>query len=465
METEHTKKPKVLQRILRYVRENPDHLVLAFILLLFLFSSAYGILHIDGTIVPDQGAHANMIELYRSSWSFPSESVKTAKRGTFVTGNPFLYYWLTARLKSFVLFLAPNISDIHQRFFLVMSGVLCSLGNLIFVYKLACELIKNCWLRLLPVFMLANSIMFYGLGLSFTYDNMLNFLCILAIYELVCIYKEKDFSRHSLLLLIAACLGVLTKKTAMPLALILFVLWLVWIIWKKPSISLPQVFKKHTILLAFSACLALFTIGFYGRNLVKYHKVIPSCYDLFNADFCDQTGFTKRRITEGLAVKLTIPEAIKSGYPDPLRYFFSPWLKLMLTQTIGFFGHKLYDNPLLLYYQVFWVLIFVLAVIQIHRPTPAELATILITVGYALAILANNYNSQLIYGFKGYGVQGRYLFPIFGALYCLAVMQIERIKFDKMRPVLGGLTALLFALGGPVQLFYYRTTLLAGWFL
>ena len=436
----------------------------AFILLLFLFllGTSLTAVNLQGGIIPDEGAHSMLIGEFEKTPGIPPETEATIKRGVFIEGNPFLYYWLAARLRNLLTFIVPSVPATAliylDRFFNVFSSV----ANLVVVWLIARKVIKNVWLQLLPPFLLANTLMFFFLSSGSNYDNLINLLSSLSILFAVRLVKREDFWRNSFWLFLVLALAGLTKKTALPLIGILMIVWLVILIYTKPKWHIPQGRKLTLFVLALAAI--GMNVFMYGRNLLVYKTLIPGCYQLATETQCLTSGFIVREMTYALEEKMTIPEAVAEGHPDPVSYYFGYWSRVMVARNVGVHGHKRYINPLSSIVR-FTLLGFVLAGLGFVRKPPKELLLLAaIAAAYTLTLFIYNYDMQLYYAFKGFAIQGRYIFPVISCFLILIAYLLETLRPKVLRIATISYVVILSIMTGPLQILYYYQSFFKGWF-
>ncbi len=441
--------------------------VLACILLAFAIASVYVALNLADGIIPDELAHFIFSKVYATTWGIPPDSPETYELGWYIAHNPFLYHWINGRVINLITLLNPAANDWGLLVVLRLTSVLYSLGTLYFSYLLAKELIRKPWWPLLPVFLLANTLMFAFLSGGVNYDNLVNLLCMAGLYFLVRVFNGKDYFTNSLAWLICICIGCLTKYTVLPLALFSFIAWLVYTLRQRKSIfPLTKLSKGQIALLIVLIILIGGNLALYGYNLVVYHAVLPSCADLLQPEQCALSPFHIRWEKYGLSHRMTLIESIQAGHPDPVTYFVEFWIKDMLTKTYGILGHKTYyPAHIITFYRLFYVGMLLLAARYWRRPPYAIWSAVFIILGYSLVVFVTNYNSELTYGFKHFALQGRYLFPIIGLVYGLVGYTQSQVKNRTLRIVVLALTLVLFFVGGPIKFITRYEAVFSTWFL
>jgi len=442
--------------------------LLVCILLAFAIASLYIALNLAEGIIPDEKAHFIFSKVYATTWGIPPDSPETYSQGWYIAHNPFLYHWINGRVINLIMLFNPLASDWQLLVGLRLTSVLYSLGTLYFCYLLAKELIRKPWWPLLPVFLLANTLMFTFLSGGVNYDNLVNLLCMAGLYSLMRAFNGKDFTTNSLAWLVCVCIGCLAKYTVLPLALFSFIAWLVYTIRQRKTTIFPlsKLTKGQIALLCVLILLVVGNLAIYGYNLVVYRAILPSCSDILQPAQCNLSPYHMRWEKYSLGQKMTLTESIQAGYPDPLTYFVEVWVKNMLTKTYGILGHKTYyPSHIITFYRLFYLGMLLLAARYWRRPPYAIWSAVFIILGYALVVFITNYNSELSYGFKHFALQGRYLFPIIGLVYGLVGYTQSLIKNRTLRIVVLALTLILFFVGGPIKFITRYEGVFSSWFL
>lgn len=445
----------------KLIKRGPQ-LAFSLLILFFLVGTTLVALNLQGGIIPDEWAHTILIEGYEKQIGVPPENEVTIKRGVFFEGNPFLYYWLAARLRNLTRLIIPRASVHLVNLVARLFSVVCSTATLVFTWLTSKELIKDKWLQLLPPFFLANLLMFFFLSAGISYDNLLNLLFAIAIFMVMCLTKQKEFWTNSMWLALVLALAGLTKKTALPLILIIFFLWVYLFIRFKPGRI--QLNPKRTALLLCALIAIGVNVLMYGRNLILYRKIVPGCYELATSTQCQTSGFVVRKMEYGLEKKMTIAEAVEAGYPNPIEYYFGYWSKIMINRNVGISGHKIYSNPLKTYFPYILVLIAALGTIYLKNLSLSMKALFAIAFGYLLSIFIFNYDMQLLYVFEGFAIQGRYIYPVITAFLTIIAAIIESIKPKLLKGIVLSITLILSLISGPLHFLVFYQSFFHEWF-
>ncbi len=451
-------------------KENPkaknvsQHIVFLIIILLFLATNITFAFHLQREIVPDEHAHIRITEAFDTTLGIPEETEEILLGGNVIEGNPFLYYWILARFRNVVKLLFPSIKN--EALFLVSRffNSFLSAGTLLIIYILARKVIINPWIAILPSFIMANLQTFFMVSAGINYDNLNNLFCALAIFLIIKIVKDdqKTVWLNSFGLAIVLGLAGLTKKTSLPLIVIIFFIWLFYVIKKKP-VKIEWSFLS-TILLIIAIISLGANIYMYGRNLLVYKTIVPHCFSVAEKNFCVNSNYYVRWLQTGQSEKLKLSELKELGHPGPIKYYINHWMKVMISRNTGAFGHKTWYNPLNKSYEMALVLIAMLWLSQIKKPKKTMSCLLLIALVYTVVLYLYNYNEQLLYAFAGFGIQGRYLYPIIPAYLVIIARIIEGIKPKFMLYIISAAIVLLTILGGPIQFLYYYKDYFYTWF-
>ncbi len=455
--------------MLKFWLKNNSAVVLILLLVIFISYSIYLALNLETGYIPDEGYRYEVSMYFSQTWGIPDEVPITQSTGEEQHRNPFMGYWIFGRALNVISLVNPNASDRQSLVALRMVNSLFALGTAWVTYLISKEVIKNKWMQLLPVFMLTNTLMFVFLSGGVSYDNPANFFCTLGIYFFICVLKDKAFLTNSLAWMICIAFGALIKHTALPLAAALFVCWLVYVFVNKVRLSIDNTSNKP--LFYFLALLLIVVAGFnfylYGVNLIKYHSLKPNCYDTFSAEVCDESVFIVRHREIGLPEKLTVVEAFKQGFPDPIRFTFDIWIREMLKRIFGIMGGAGDYFPInITYFHIALYWIILLAFRHVRKPTYIIKALLLTFAFYCIVLIYTNYDSELAYGFYKYvALQGRYLFPVISIGFVLVTYVIEQVKnrFVQLSTVMA--LVVLFLYSGPIRFIWYHDSVFANWFV
>lgn len=159
------------------IKQSKAELFLLLVLLLvFLAYSVFIAIRLDTGISPDEPAHFIFSKHYSTTWGKPPDTLETYSQGWYIEQNPFLYYWTNGRIINLTQLINPSVTDATLLLILRLLSSLYSTGTLIFLYLLSKLIIHKAWWRLLPVFLLSNTLMFVLLSGGVNYDNLANLL-------------------------------------------------------------------------------------------------------------------------------------------------------------------------------------------------------------------------------------------------------------------------------------------------
>lgn len=448
-------------------QKKPIHqAIFLIILVLFIAFSVFIAIRLKPGIAPDEKGHFLFSNLFSETWGIPKDSEESIVTGWVIKGSPFVYYWINGRIINIIATLIPAINDFHLLIVLRLINVLYASLSLLILYQTSIELIKNPWLQLLPTFLLANTLMWVFLSGAVSYDNLANMLCFAAILFFVRAFKEVDFHKNALLWIIMIMISCQVKYTILPLAGLMTLVWTVTGKLKQQIVGLKNAWSGKIKPLFFFAGLLTFAIlMFYSNNLIRYQSFIPTCSDLLDSGTCMLDPMLARYQEMALPQKLTITESIEQGYPNPLEYIFYSWIPNMLYRIYGILGHLSYfpSHIIIIFYMLsLWYAMLGYKYLENHRDLVSGLIVILAV--YAFVLLAMNYHSELIYGFKQIAMQGRYLFPVIGIAYILMTIILEAINGQGTFWITVSWTVSLFVISGPIKFLTHSHTIFFDWY-
>lgn len=461
------KQERLFQKLGLFWQSHNKTIVLILILSVFSAYATFLAVNLQEGIVPDETYRYEVSKHFSKTWGVPDNYSATYTSGIDIKHNPYLGYWIFGKIINFYNLISPSATERQQLVFLRIVNVGFSLGATIFCYLLSKELIRNKWWQLLPVFMLTNTLMFVFLSGGISYDNTVNLVCFAAIYFLIRVLKGKSFVVNSLAWWICIFIASLIKYSILPLTLVMGVVWVIFLINHWTKIKIGSLNNTRVIIL-FCLFIGLFSLNLflYGRNLIKFQSLTPSCLDTFSSEICETSSYAIREQELALPEKLTLFQAIKQGNPEPIRYFFDEWIREMLKRIYGIMGHKNYFPLNVTYFHIalFWVLL--LGFRYLKKLDFDKLSLIVIFGFYTAVLVAMNYNTELAYGFNKYvALQGRYLFPVIGIGYVLVTYILTQTSNKILRwATLAGLIG-LFLYSGPIRFIWYYGSVFADWFI
>lgn len=407
-------------------------------------------------IAPDEMEHIKISEIFSRN-SFPiQDNAETYVHGV-LSRTPYLYYLIMG------LLLKINYYGLDEATILRLVNVIFSAGTLFFILKTSALITKSKLVQGLSIIVASNIAMFTFLSASISYDNLANLLATISIYYIVKLYK--DFSPGDLMILIITlCLGVLTKLTLLPLALIIGLITLVIIYKERARLKSEFVnfYRKSKIKAFLLSALMLVSIvmvlNLYFVNIYKYKAIIPSCIQVTTIENCSRNPTFTR--DEGLVQNKPNVEIL-----DPYHYL-DPWQELMLRRTVGIFGHQSLYKPerLLIAYEILLIVAFLSLARNINRNKKEILIILSIFIFYTLVLVYyQNYSSYKNIGLIHVALQGRYLFPVLSPLVILFSYFILKItKNNLLKVVLFIITSAVFILG---DYLYFKRNVPDTWYM
>jgi hypothetical protein len=439
--------------------------ILGSLLIAFTASAGYVALRLKPGIMPDEAYHLRVSQLYSATWGLPKDSQQSLDLGP-LRRSPSLFYWLNGRILNLLGSIAPGLRDLPQLTILRLLGVAYSALGVTFVFLFARELLGDGLGPLLVTFLLTATLMFVFLGGGHSYDNLANACCFAAIFFSTRVWAGKPFLENTLAWLLAALVGSLVKITVLPLAALTGALWLAYVWPRRRTLD----FRIRGDPLYIGACLLIVVLLLgnavaHGGNLLKYGTLIPQCVQLWSTDQCMEDPQFVRDSTLSLRTKLTLRDALSQGYPDPIQYGLDIWSVLILRSVYGILAHQNYFPTLSISIHRILILWTVMVTVWTwRRPSYALGAAYIVFLAYALLVFQDNYNTELAFGFKHVGIQGRYLFPVIGIYYTLMIHAFLKIPHNLARKLTLAGTVVLFLLGGPlVTLYRGLGTVFLGW--
>lgn len=442
---------------------------IVFIAMLFVFigSSAFFALKLKEGIIPDEPHHFLVPRFFSATWGIPADGPDTIPYGT-INHWPFLSYWINARILNLLDWAAPELGNRAVLIVFRLLGVIYSTITVIYSYLFAKEMIGNRWGQLFVVFLLTNTLMFTFLSGGNSYDNLMNLCSFAGIYYLTCVFKGKPFYKNSFMWLTSIMVGSLVKVTMLPLAAVTGSLWFLYTIKERKTIDFRTTWNPKAIG-ATLILTALFAINFsiYGINIIKYRTLLPSCIQFFTAKQCmAYPQFARDRDLE-LQKKLSLSDVVSEGYPDPVEYSLDYWIASMLKRIYGIMGHKAYFPDVSITVHRLLILLTVFITIRYwEKPSFATVGSYVIFISYVFILFLDNYNTELYFGFKNAGIQGRYVFPVIGVYYTMMVYFLLKIRSPIFRWMTFTAVFLLFLYGSPIVflLRFYSSTV-SSWFI
>jgi len=397
-------------------------------------------------ISPDSLYHLEVSREYSTTLGIPENTPNTYEWRD-ITRIPYLFFWLNGRL------LNLNSGFIDEVILLRMVNVLFSLGTVYVTYLLSKEILKGKWERLLPVFLLANTLMFVFLSSSINYDNLANLLSVLSIFYFVKFVKSKLDIKYLLWMVLFLCIGGLTKFTILPLAFILVVLCLIEIFKKRELIKEVKVNKYFLLILPILVLLFL-NFQVYGVNILTYGSLEPDCEQILTHEQCLQNGVYYRDKITFPSIEVggfqNIFEMIKNGDRiDPISYF-PKWIWNITGKVFGIMADSSLEISDIAksIYLFFLAIGLLIGITNFKKWNKVDRYLIVIVLFYlGVLFFLQNYNMYLKHNHFYLALQGRYIFPVITAMYILFIKSVFFVRNNVVRILLLISLILLFLFG------------------
>lgn len=439
---------------------------------LLLFSIAIGT-----NVPPDEVTHFGVSDIFSRVFFLPINSPETYQFG-LVTNIPWLYYWIMGKL------LTLNIFSIPDLLFLRLLNIPIAFATVYFAWRMLRLLTDDRLTQILLIVAMTNTMMFTFVSSFVSYDNLTNLLAVMAVYYLFAFFKNRsgDLLAASFLCQMAASL---TKISFLPLVLLLDILLLMREFKNLHllSVALPAWFKaagwrQWGLALGILFGLAL-NIQLYGGNYYHYGCLNPDISDVLPSEAAMQNRLAARdmifsQFREGrisgqeamdMAARISDPEDRKDTIFLMENYFalknnmirmYSPleyatlWVWYM---SGGIFSipanyHLLTEAPPLWPFAALGVLTGLGTLIRWRPSDAAWLPTCLMVIVtlYGLFLMwFVNYQKYLYLGEFSSGVQGRYFFPVLGAMYVVSSYYLLRLfRNGRLRLTVAAAACIIF---------------------
>jgi len=390
---------------------------------------------------PDQAAHNYYSQKYSETWGIPEENPNI--RYTFI-GQPYLYYWLNGAIYKVYNSLFPT-GKLRPVLMWRLMSVFYSTLTVFFTYKLTSKVTGNPYAGVLASFLLSNTLMFVFVSGGISNDNLMNLAATAALYHLVNIYKREDFIWQTALTGIWVIIGSLAKEQFLLLTLIIFLAWLFFVIRNCRKINLELKRKNIFIILIFIGYLVLF-LGLYGTNLLRYSRTTPACAQIKPVGSCRTYGY---RYDFYEPINLQWMWFVRDDLTNPIKYGITYWGFKMIESIWGILSETSFIPMLSVSLHsilILWALFY-----QFFCWQPKDMnATLLfvILLSYGVYVFLWNYKTEVEFNFQHYGVTGRYLLPILGALLTLITHSFMKIKSLLLKRITIALVVILYFAGG-----------------
>lgn len=431
---------------IRKIWEKRYKIIAVFSFFLFALQASFFALNIKEYLPPDERYHVILSQEYSDSLSKPLNSENTYIIGQ-IEDTPFLYHWISGRVLNVKDFLFKEVEDL---FVLRFFSVVVSLVNLFVTYRIIKLFTKDKLVQTLFIIMLCNTLMFVFLSGSANYDALTILFALLSIYWSIELLKKRSI-KNLLLLLIFLLLGMLTKISFPPFALIVLLFFFFNEIGhvKEYLVDIKELWKRKENRLLFLflslvfSLLAVITSHLYIGNFIKYKSMTPECRQVMDFEDCMKSAeysFHYNMAEEGLSTEERVS----------LYWYVPHWIYNMVETNYGILAHSklsLSYTRFLLYFVVM-VTSVILFVRNLKLKNKTHTFLCFLAISYSLVLLFFlNYPSYLSSGIMHSGIQGRYLFPVIVPIYALASWSLLSIKNRDVRLVIFLLVSMIFVLG------------------
>lgn len=257
--------------------------ILTIIVIILVLKSFFFNRIIDIAIPPDIDYHKAVSNIYRKNpyviffWQRKNVNIDCQDNTIYspaISTSPFLYHSLIGKIE----FLVEKISP--QNYYPITSWIQTWLGiiNIIVVYYLILLINNNKFAAYIGLIIIGFLPM-YSYQINYlSYDNLINLAGTLSIYYLIK-YTKSHNTTIAIYFWIWIFIGMLSKITFAPLALILFILYL-YEIKLRVIEEIKKIIKYHLtpnfcLNKIFFTCFLALNIIFFARNIFYYHQVYP----------------------------------------------------------------------------------------------------------------------------------------------------------------------------------------------
>jgi hypothetical protein len=314
-----------------------------------------------------------------------------------------------------------------------------------FAYKLGSKVTDNPYAGVLTAFFLANTLMFAFVSGGISYDNLMNLAGTASLFYLVNVLKGENFIRNTALTGIWVVIGSLAKEQFLLLALIIFLAWLYYVISKNKQIKLKLSRFDWALIVIFVVFLALF-VGLYGKNLLRYSKITPDCYQIKPLEEC---GSFEQRLDYYEPYNFRAKWFFRDNLPNFIEYAFSFWLYKMAQSIWGILSQNTFVPMFSVALHSLLALWGFICFIRYWK-LKDKMGTLLIyvVISYGIFILLMNYRSDVNFSFQHYAVSGRYFSPIYGAILTFLIYYFLKIRSLFLKRLTLALSIMLYFTGG-----------------
>ncbi len=412
-------KPQV-KAFLRFTDWSLPSWICATSILWFILKAIYLAFHVSPGAPPDEMYHLQVIDLFASSSHlFPfsgSSNPFAPPLAEFARfGNQTELTHLYHRIMGYCVYVLDlDTFEFSTIVFLRLLNLLVSLFTLFYFVKLVdlCRLGESA--RAFALVIHTNILKFTLLAAAVGYDPATNLCAYVAILALVRFLLEQ--SRPLLIQLIFfLSVGSIFKFLLVPLAAIMALIVLIILArrtqknYPLQSVKMSWGNKLYQVIIGTLAALSALALATtLGSLLIRYGTFMPPCTDIFTALEC----------TPVVPPPPVLHEAL---LPIPLYFFY--WLSHMVSSSLGIRSYIGIEPPFPLVILVSSIILISLAysLARVRRDNWIFRVLIALVIGFSLSVFfLNGYPSYKQFHHYGWGVNGRYLFPILGCLLILS---------------------------------------------
>jgi 4-amino-4-deoxy-L-arabinose transferase-like glycosyltransferase len=422
-----------------------------FLMVVLIYFLGFGFLMTQHGGQPDQFMHNYFSSRFTETWGIPEDD---PTHSYFTTDNEYLYYWINGTAaKIYDMLLSVGVPRIPNRLLWRLLSVLLSTGTIFYSYKLTTRVTGNPWGGVLASFFFANTLMFVFISGGVSYDNFMILSSVAAAYHLVSIIKRGDYIKHTALLGIWLSAGSLAKNQIALLAFILFLVW-AYISLRNRKLIVLSFSRGNLAMIAFLLFFSTLFLELYGGNLIQYRRPLPSCSQI-KPDSSVCTNFSYRR-EQRQEVSHEYLWENRNNVVGPFEYALNFWLFNKINGIWGIISHNTFVPKFTTSLHGILIIYALLCLARYwKRDDTAINALILIAIAYVGYVFVMNYSNELRYGFRHYAVQGRYLFPVFGAFLSLMTYSLLQIRPLILKRLTLSLAIILY-FGGGLGTFIFR---------
>jgi len=191
--------------------------------------------------------------------------------------------------------------------------------------------------------------------------------------------------------------------------------------------------------------LALF-LNLYGKNLLLYDRITPSCRQIKKSDICLTFDY-RFDYYEPLNFRRLL--FIRDDLPNPINYAITFWISKMLESIWGILSHVTFVPRLSVSLHgilILWAFVCFFYYSKPKQPLAVLLFIILFT--YCSSVFLWNYKREVEFSFQHFVITGRYLLPILSTLIALITYSFLKIRPSFLKRMTIALAIIIYYFGG-----------------